>query len=104
MDTLLEQRKERRTNLSWPVSVWIPQANRFFNGTSENVSKAGVFINVPITTPVRAGSIIELNFPRTSMLAEHKGQFARIKKGHVVRVDRSDTLEKATIGIGVAFD
>ena len=104
MDTLLEQRKEQRTNLSWPVSIWIPQANRFFNGRSENVSKTGVFLNVPITTPVKAGSVIELNFPRTKMLADNKGQFARIKKGHVIRVDRSNTLEKATIGIGVAFD
>ncbi len=104
MGTLTEQRQERRTNLAWPVSVWLPEASRFFNGRSSNISKVGAFITVPMTTPVRRGSAVELNFPRTDALAERKGQFARIKKGRVVRVDRKATLEDATIGLGIAFE
>ncbi|MBN2129978.1 MAG: PilZ domain-containing protein [Sedimentisphaerales bacterium] len=104
MDTLVEQRREKRTNLTWPVSVWLPEANRFFNGRSANISKAGVFITVPMTTPARAGSEVELNFPRTELLAEEKGQYARVKKGRVVRVDRRSTLDDATIGLGIAFE
>ena len=104
MDTLVEQRREKRTNLTWPVSVWLPEANRFFNGRSANISKVGVFITVPMTTPLRAGSTVELNFPRSESLAEKKGQYARIKKGRVVRVDRRHTLEDATIGVGIAFE
>ncbi len=104
METSVEQRKERRTNLAWPVSVWLPEAGRFFNGRSANISKVGVFITVPMTTPVRRGSTVELNFPRTDSLAERKGQFARIKKGRVVRVDRRTTLDDATIGLGIAFE
>ena len=104
METLVEQRRERRTNLRWPVSVWLPEANRFFNGRSANISKVGVFITVPITTPVRAGTMVELNFPRTDTLAREKGQYARIKKGRVVRVDRQSTLDDATVGLGIAFE
>ncbi len=103
METVTEQRKCSRTNLTWPVSVWIPEANRFFYGRSANISKVGVFIKVPMTTPVRPGNIVELNFPRTVALAKKKGQFARIKRGTVVRVDRKDTLKDACIGIGIAF-
>ncbi len=104
METSVEQRRERRTQLSWPVSVWLPDAGRFFNGQSANISKLGAFVSVPMTTPARRGSIVELNFPRTHSLAQEKGQFARIKRGRIVRVDRRSTLEDATIGLGIAFE
>ena len=104
METLTEQRKQTRTNLSWPVSLWLPNANRFFNGRSHNISKTGVFVTLPMTTPVRAGHVVEINFPRTTTLAKEKGQFARIKSGKVVRVDRANTLKDANIGVAVAFE
>jgi len=104
MTTAVEQRKEERMNLAWPVSLWLPEASRFFNGHSANISRVGAFVTVPMTTPVRRGSEVELNFPRSDALAERKGQFARIKKGRVVRVDRKTTLKDATIGIGIAFE
>jgi len=99
METLVEQRKDSRNTVSWPVSVWIPEANRFFNGRSCNISKTGVFITLPVTAPVRTGHTVELNFPRTEALAKEKGQFARI----IVRVDRKNLLESAEIGVGIAF-
>lgn len=104
METLIEHRKEARTAVSWPVSVWLPEANRFFNGRSSNISKTGVFVTVPITMPVRLGHIVEINFPRTVTLAKQKGQFARIKSGKVVRVDRKNMLKDASIGVAVAFE
>ena len=104
METLIEQRRETRTKLSWPVSLWLPDANRFFNGRSTNISKTGVFITVPMTTPVRAGNTVEVNFPRTEALAQEKGQFARVKSGKVVRVERQNILKDTTIGIAIAFN
>ena len=103
METLIEQRKDARTAVSWPVSVWLPEANRFFNGRSSNISKTGVFVTVPITMPVRLGHTVEINFPRTVTLAKQKGQFARIKSGKVVRVDRKNMLKDANIGVAIAF-
>lgn len=103
MEALIEQRKEVRSNISWPVSVWVPEANRFFNGRSANISKTGVLIKAPITMPVRPGNMVEINFPRTAALAKEKGQFARIKTGRIVRVDRKDVLKEAEIGVAIAF-
>jgi len=104
MDTqTIEQRRNVRSDLTWPVSVWIPEASRFFNGRSINISKSGVFISLPMTTPVRAGHEIEINFPRTMVLAKQKGRYARIKSGKVVRVDHDDMLKGATIGLAVEF-
>ncbi len=104
MEALIEQRKETRSSISWPVSIWVPEANRFFNGRCDNVSKNGVFIRIPMTTPVRPGHVIEINFPRTTTLAKEKGQYARIKNGKVVRIDRKNILTDAEIGVAVAFN
>jgi hypothetical protein len=81
----------------------LPEANRFFNGQSANISKTGVFVSVPMTTPVRAGHIVEINFPRTTALAKEKGQFARIKAGRVIRVERRNILKNANIGLAIEF-
>ncbi len=104
METLIEHRSETRTSLAWPVSVWLPEANRFFNGRSANVSKTGVFVVLPMTTPVQAGNIVEINFPRSATLAKEKGGYARIKSGKVVRVERSNMIQDASIGVAVAFE
>jgi hypothetical protein len=104
MDTIIEQRKDARTRLSWPVSLWLPEANRFFNGRSDNISKTGVFITVPMTTPVRTGHTVEVNFPRTEVLAKKKGGFARIKSGQVVRVERNNMLKDTQIGVAIQFN
>jgi len=104
MGTLVEQRKDARTELCWPVSMWLPEANRFFNGHSANISKTGVFVSVPITTPVRTGYNVEINFPRSITLAKRKGGFARIKSGKVVRVERKNMLKDASIGVAIQFE
>jgi hypothetical protein len=44
-----------------------------------------------------------MNFPRTTTLAQEKGQYARIKSGQVVRVERKDMLKTAKIGVALAF-
>lgn len=99
-----EQRTNTRQDLSWPISIWLPEANRFFNGKSVNVSKGGAFISVPMTTPVAAGNEIEINFPRTQTLAKEKGQYARIKNARILRVDRQQMLSSGSIGIAVEFE
>jgi len=103
MQTLTEQRKSARTELAWPVSIWLPAANRFFNGQSCNISQGGALLQLPITTPIRTGNVVEINFPRTTALAREKGSFARIKSGEVVRVNRKDMLKNGCIGVGLKF-
>jgi len=101
---VVEQRKSTRTEVSWPVSVWLPEANRFFNGRSANISKTGVMVRLPVSTPLRSGHVVELNFPRTMTLARKKGGFARIKSGKVVRVERGRLLDDANVGVGIIFE
>lgn len=102
-ETTVENRRAARTDLSWPVSLWLPEANRFFNGKTINVAKGGVLLSMPMTTPIKPGHIVEINFPRTMNLAKKKGQFARIKCGKVIRVHRESILADASIGVAVEF-
>lgn len=104
METVIEHRRETRTELAWPVSMWLPEANRFFNGKSSNISKSGVYLSIPITTPIREGQIVEINFPRTESLAKDKGGYARIKSGKVVRVERRSMFKDASLGVAVTFE
>jgi hypothetical protein len=83
--------------------MWLPEANRFFNGRSANISKTGAMVTMPLSTPVKEGHIVEMNFPRTGILAMQKGSYARIKSGKVVRVDRNSVLDDACIGVAVQF-
>ena len=104
METVIEHRTDTRTELSWPISLWLPEANRFFNGRSSNISKAGVLLTIPITTPVRNGHVVEINFPRTAALAKKKGGFSRIKTGKVVRVERGQSIKSADMCVAVQFE
>ncbi len=103
METFVEQRRNTRTELAWPVSIWLPNANRFFNGKSINISKSGVLIHAPMTVPVRPGHFVEINFPRTMALAKNRGRFARIKSGKVIRVNRKRLLNGGSIDIAIQF-
>jgi hypothetical protein len=83
--------------------MWMPEANRFFNGKTVNVAKGGVLLSMPMATPIRPGNVVEINFPRSMSLAKKKGQFARIKAGRVLRVDRDSLTTDATISVAVQF-
>ena len=103
LETVTENRQSNRTELSWPISMWMPDANRFFNGKTVNVAKGGVLLSMPMATPIRPGNVVEINFPRSMNLAKKKGQFARIKAGRVLRVDRESLTTDATICVAVQF-
>ena len=69
-----------------------------------NVSSTGVLVKLPLKIPLAKGQEVELNFPRSEPLAQEKGSFARIKSGRVVRVDRTDMVKYARIGVAVEFN
>jgi hypothetical protein len=56
-----------------------------------------------MAAPVKPGHVVEINFPRTVSLARKKGQFARIKSGRILRVERDSITSDATIGVAVQF-
>lgn len=104
METMVEQRNAARTSVDWPVSLWLPEAHRFFNGRSANISRGGAYVAMPATTPVKPGHLVEVNFPRSTALAHQKGQYARIKRGKVVRVDRRQLTSDGRVGVALQFE
>lgn len=98
-----EQRQAKRSAITWPVSVWHPQVERFYNGKSLNVSRRGALVLLPLRTPLREGQQLEMNFPRCEPLAGRKGGYARIKTARVIRIDRGKDLLDATVKVGLEF-
>ena len=87
-----EKRKADRHEFAWPVCVWLPNANHFYEGRNINVSRTGAMVSWSIVCPVSISDTIEINFPRTAMLAKKYGQAGRIKVGIVKRVKRESDI------------
>ncbi len=90
-----EKRKALRSEFAWPVSIWLGNYSRFYNGRMVNISRLGAMFTLPLETPISAGEALEINFPRTATLAKRKGQAGRIKVATVKRVQRDDWLTVA---------
>ncbi len=103
MSVSYEQRQAKRTKMNWPVSVWHPQASRFYHARSVDVSSNGVLLSMPMKAPIREGQDLEINFPRKELLAREKGNYARIKPARVVRIDRTDAVNTAQVKVGLQF-
>lgn len=99
-----EQRRTKRTDVKWPVSIWHPKASRFYNGRSVNLSGKGALVELPMKVPVKVGQTVEINIPRNEELSREKGQSARIKKARVIYVNRNESLETTHIKVGFQFD
>lgn len=67
-----------------------------------NVSKIGCFIRLPVNPEICKGQEVEINFPRTIPLAAIKGQYARLKRVKIMRVD-FERFGTAEMGIGLHF-
>ena len=85
-----DKRKALRSEFAWPVSVWLGNYSRFYNGRMVNLSRLGALVTLPSETPISVGETLELNFPRTAALAKRKGQAGRIKVASVKRIQRLD--------------
>ena len=104
MTCTYEQRNAQRKVVNWPVSVWHPQAERFFNGRSANISSGGTLLLLPMKAPIREGQEIEINFPHDDNLDLQDDKETYVKKARVVRVDRAEAVHSATIKVGLEFD
>ena len=98
-DKRKEKRKAPRSELAWPVSAWLGNYSRFYNGRMVNISRLGAMLTLPLETPISAGETLELNFPRTAALAKRYGQAGRIKVATVKRIKRLDE----SWGVAVEF-
>ena len=105
-----EKRKHKRHKIQFPACTWVPLPvrGRFLIGKTRNVSRSGAFIIIKFNPMfpdalriLTEGKEIEVNIPRTNALAKEKGQYARIRKAIVVRVDLMSGHGR--MGLGIKF-
>lgn len=99
--SIVEQRTFPRNELCQGVRLWHPQAGRLYPVKILNRSQSGVLISASMRCPLRQGQYVELQpvlSEGTTDIPPVSNQLAR-----VIRVDRTETLEEASIKVGLMF-
>jgi len=96
-----EQRAFPRIELNQSSRLWHPQAGRLYPVKILNQSKTGVFISVSMRCPLRQGQYVELQRETSEFQPEENASPHQLPR--VIREDRSDTLEDASIKAGLMF-
>ena len=94
MEHDLERRTAPRVALERRVIVNHPQLERQYPGRTVNISSVGVLLRVPLSLPAVVGQPLEFELGAEQQPPELDGETVlHRRKGTIVRVDRSDTLD-----------
>lgn len=95
-----ERREHPRHEMEWPACLWAPKIMCFFRVGILDISQSGIKVKTTQRLPLDEGDEVELNIPRgTTSLVERNGQWARIKRGRVVRIEADHLHSKMLYSI-----
>ena len=97
-----ERRRNRRYPLSAGMNFYHAPSQREFPARSVDISKGGMLMHAPISTPLKVGQQLRLTVPGVER-PEFAGLSDRTVDGTVVRVDRDGLVEKGCVAVGVMF-
>ena len=100
--TSAERRMDRRYPLSTSVNFFHGPSNREFPARCVDVSRGGMLMYVPVSTPVKVGQPLRLNVGSVSR-PEFAGLSEKPMDGTIARVDRHRMLEEGYVAVGVRF-
>jgi hypothetical protein len=99
-----ERRRGLRIQQNRPIKVYEPSAARYFGGQTHDVSATGLRIELPVSTAVRPGKLLNIHVG-LSATGESLANRRQMIPARVVWVDRSST-DGSTLGqlqAGVEF-
>jgi len=97
-----ERRAAKRYPLERQVCVWHEPTQKFYNGTSVNVSSSGALLKLPLTAPIRMAEPLEVNFPVPNDLTTDRLP-PKVLSCHVVRVNRPQSILDGSQQVAVKF-
>jgi len=83
-----ERRRSQRMAIDSAVCLWHPTIEQFVNGRGVDISRHGAAVDLPVSVPVSAGQLVDINFVAPKDRTEKPTRSAR-----VVRVSRDRVLE-----------
>jgi len=99
--SIAEQRTFPRSELNQAIHLWHPQAGRLYPVKILNHSKSGVLIAASMRCPLRQGQYVQLQFTPAESFDDTRTSPEQLAR--VMRVDRTQTLEDASIKAGLMF-
>src|ERR1041385_5309904 len=64
-DSLPERRRGLRIRQSRPIKVFEPASARYFPGQTGDISSTGLRIELPLSTPIRPGKVLDIHIGLT---------------------------------------
>jgi hypothetical protein len=99
-DTLTERRRGLRIEQSRPVKIFEPTLARYYGGRTYDISVTGLRLEMPISTPLRPGSVIHVHVGAGDS-GEGLGYRRNMVPVRVVWVDRDSSQDSPTLTAGV---
>lgn len=94
MEHDLERRASLRVALERRIIVHHSEFGRQCPGRTVNISSAGVLLRIPLSLPAAVGQSLEFELGAEQQPVDLEGESVmHRRKGTIVRVDRSDTLD-----------
>lgn len=99
-DTVVEKRRGLRIQQSRPIKVFEGLSGRFYGGQTSDVSATGLRIELPVGTPVRSGSILNIHVG-LSTGGQPLANRREMMPARVVWVDRRSAFSRGRLQAGV---
>ena len=97
-----ERRRGLRIRQQRPIKIFEPTTHRYYGGQTEDLSATGLQIELPLSTPVRPGKMINVHVG----LGDHGESLANRRKmipARVVWINREPNLATGRLMAGLEF-
>lgn len=100
--TVTERRRGLRIRQNRPIKIFEPRSHRYFGGQTEDLSATGLRIELPLSTPVREGEIVNIHIG-----LGHRGEPLAYRRkmvpARVIWVRREHDLASGRLMAGVEY-
>ena len=93
-----ERRRGLRIRQHRPVKLFEPTFSRYFPGQTEDISASGLRLELPLSTPIRAGKIVNVHVGANSS-GESLGHRRQMVAAKVIWIDRETHGTKMVAGV-----
>jgi c-di-GMP-binding flagellar brake protein YcgR len=94
----LERRRGLRIRQNRPIKVFEPTLSRYFGGQTEDISATGLRIELPMSTPIREGKILNVHVGLNAA-GQTLANRRQMLPARVVWIDRTSNRTKMLAGI-----
>ncbi len=97
-----ERRRGLRIRQNRPIKIFEPTTHRYFGGQTEDVSATGLRIELPASTPVRMGHLVNVHVGLSEQ-GEALANRRQMIPARIVWVDRSPDIKAKRLTAGIEF-